>query len=40
MVNAGGVYSYVVIGLCKLRGLFLKAIINNLAFTDVFRCAK
>ena len=38
--NAGGWYSYVVIGTSKHRGLVLKSKIKNLAFTDVFRCAK
>ena len=40
MSNYGGGYIYVVIGTSKRRGRALKAKINNLSFTDVFRCAK
>ena len=40
MSNAGGGYSYVVIGPSKRRGRVLKAKIKNIACTDVLRCAR
>ena len=40
VANSVGGYSYVVIILSKRRGRVMKGSRKNLAFTDVFRCAK